>query len=76
MGANLQRASLYQANLFQCNLVGANLSDTNFCDVKLAGAILTGVKNLKPQQVSIAIGDRTTRLPDNVEIPIHWRQSS
>ncbi|MBD2346621.1 pentapeptide repeat-containing protein [Anabaena subtropica] len=76
MGANLQRASLYQANLSQANLVGANLSDTNFCDVKLAGAILTGVKNLKPQQLSMAFGDRTTRLPDNFEIPIHWRQSS
>lgn len=76
MGANLQRASFYQANLSEANLVGANLSGTNFCDVKLAGAILTGVKNLKPQQVSMAFGDRTTRLPDNFEIPIHWRQSS
>lgn len=76
MGANLQRASLYQANLSGANLVGANLANANFCDVKLAGANLTGVKNLNPQQISIAIGDRTTRLPDNFEIPIEWRESS
>jgi uncharacterized protein YjbI with pentapeptide repeats len=76
MGANLQRTTLYQANLSQANLVGANLANANFCDVKLAGAILTGVKNLKPQQISMAVGDRTTRLPNNFEIPIHWRQSS
>lgn len=76
MGSNLQRARLYQANLSQTNLVGANLANANFCDVKLTGAILTGVKNLKPQQISMAVGDRTTRLPDNFEIPIDWRQSS
>ena len=76
MGANLQRASLYQANLSGANLVGANLANANFCDVKLAGANLTGVKNLNPQQISIAVGDRTTRLPDNFEIPIQWRESS
>ncbi|BCL37589.1 pentapeptide repeat-containing protein [Nostoc sp. MS1] len=76
MGANLQRTSLYQANLSQVNLVGANLANANFCDVKLAGAILTGVKNLKSEQISLAFGDRSTRLPDSFEIPIHWRQSS
>ncbi|WP_066425744.1 pentapeptide repeat-containing protein [Anabaena sp. 4-3] len=76
MGANLQRVTLYEANLTQANLVGANLSDTNFCDVKLEGAILTGAKNLEAQQICLAVGDRTTRLPDNMEVPIHWEQSS
>jgi uncharacterized protein YjbI with pentapeptide repeats len=75
MGANLNRAVLYEANLSGANLIGANLYGTNLCDVKLEGAILTGVKNLDSQQIGMAVGDRTTRLPDDVEAPTHWRQS-
>jgi uncharacterized protein YjbI with pentapeptide repeats len=74
IGANLSRAILYEANLHSANLMGANLSGTNLCDVKLEGAILTGVKNLESQQITAALGDRTTRLPDYVEVPTHWRQ--
>lgn len=76
MGANLQRAILYETNLTDANLVGTNLSEASFYDVKLEGAILTGAKNLASQQISMAIGDRTTKLPDNIETPIHWGQSS
>ncbi|HIK03118.1 MAG TPA: pentapeptide repeat-containing protein [Trichormus sp. M33_DOE_039] len=76
MGANLEKANLYEANLTNANLVGANLSEADFYDVKLAGAILTGVKNLVSQQISLAVGDRTTKLPDHIEAPMHWRQSS
>ncbi|WP_341528766.1 pentapeptide repeat-containing protein [Nostoc sp. UHCC 0302] len=75
IGANLQRANLYQANLTRSNLMGANLFGTNLVDVKLEGAILTGVKNLESQQILVALGDRTTRLPDYMEAPTHWRQS-
>ncbi|WP_017652119.1 pentapeptide repeat-containing protein [Fortiea contorta] len=74
IGANLSRAILYEANLHEANLMGANLSGTNLSDVKLEGAILTGAKNLESQQITAALGDRTTRLPDNVEAPTHWRQ--
>lgn len=76
MGVNLQRATLYEANLSEANLVGANFYEANFYDVKLEGAILTGAKNLEPQQIVMALGDRATRLPDDLEAPIHWRQSS
>ncbi|MBW4616244.1 MAG: pentapeptide repeat-containing protein [Desmonostoc vinosum HA7617-LM4] len=75
IGANLQRAIFYQANLTKANLMGANLFGANLGDVKLEGAILTGAKNLESQQIRMALGDRTTRLPDDVEAPIHWRQS-
>lgn len=75
MGANLQRAILHEANLCEANLMGANLYGANLCDVKLEGAILTGAKNLDPQQIRRALGDRTTRLPDNLEVPMHWRQT-
>ncbi|MDF5708962.1 MAG: pentapeptide repeat-containing protein [Nostoc sp. S4] len=75
IGANLQRATFYQANLTQANLMGANFSQANLSDVKLEGTILTGAKNLELQQIKKAVGDRTTRLPDSMEPPTHWRQS-
>jgi len=76
IGANLQGANLYQANLTRTNLMGANLFGANLGDVKLEGAILTGAKNLESQQIQMALGDRTTRLPDYIEPPTNWRQSS
>lgn len=75
IGANLAGAILYEANLNEANLMGANLFGTNLSDVKLEGAVLTGVKNLELQQLTAALGDRTTRLPDHMEVPTHWRQS-
>ncbi|MDF2387247.1 pentapeptide repeat-containing protein [Nostoc ellipsosporum NOK] len=76
MGANLHRAVFYDADLSRANLIGANFSDANLRDVKLEGAVLTGAKNLELQQIKMALGDRTTRLPDYIEAPTHWRQSS
>ena len=75
MGSDLNQASLFQANLCETNLMGANLSNANLCDVKLEGAILTGAKNVELQQIRMALGDRTTRLPDYLEAPLNWRQS-
>ncbi|NMG09959.1 pentapeptide repeat-containing protein [Brasilonema sp. UFV-L1] len=76
MGTNLQMAILDEANLCGANLMGANLNMTNLSNVKLEGAILTGVKNLKPYQMTLAQGDVTTRLPENVESPADWTQIS
>jgi len=76
IGTNLQRAILHEANLCGANLMAANLYGANLCDVKLDGAILTGVKNLDPQQITMALGDRATRLPENVAAPTHWTQIS
>jgi uncharacterized protein YjbI with pentapeptide repeats len=55
--------------------MGANLEGANLIDVNLEGAILTGVKNLESKQITMAVGDRTTRLPDYIETPTHWRKS-
>lgn len=76
IGTNFQNAILHEANLCGANLMAANLHQANFCDVKLEGAILTGVKNLEPHQITMALGDRTTRLPENVDTPTHWTQIS
>ena len=76
LATNFQRAILQEANLCGANLMAANLQGANLCDVKLEGAILTGVKNLDYQQITMALGDRTTRMPDNVKAPTHWMQIS
>jgi len=74
MGANLHKATLDEANLCGANLMGTNMCGANLSEVQLSGAILTGVKNLELQQIKTALGDCTTRLPDYLEAPTHWRQ--
>ncbi|MBD2571168.1 pentapeptide repeat-containing protein [Anabaena lutea] len=76
MGANLSGAILDEADLSWANLMGANLSGAQLCDVNLTGAILTGAKNLESEQIIMTLGDHTTRLPDYIEPPASWRQSS
>jgi uncharacterized protein YjbI with pentapeptide repeats len=58
-GANLTEANLAQANLDGSNLKGANLQQTNLINADLRNAI-----GLTRQQLSYAICDETTQLPD------------
>ncbi|MHC5934532.1 pentapeptide repeat-containing protein [Nostoc sp.] len=74
-GAKLQQANLYKANLQGSFLPGANLHLANLVEANLQGANLSGAKNLEQHQIERAIGDRTTRLADYIEVPTHWRQS-
>ncbi|RAM51399.1 MAG: low-complexity protein [Hapalosiphonaceae cyanobacterium JJU2] len=75
MGTNLQKAIFHEANLCDANLMGVDFFGTNLCDVKLLGATLTGAKNLQSHQIRFAVGDRTTILPDYLELPTHWMRS-
>ena len=61
-GANLTEANLEQANLEGSNLKGANLQQTNLINADLRQAI-----GLTRQQLSQAICDETTQLPDYLE---------
>ncbi|BAY07681.1 pentapeptide repeat-containing protein [Calothrix sp. NIES-2098] len=84
--SNLQEAQLYQAelqnvNLSEAKLLCANLGEANLLEAfldrsDLKGANFQGAKNLTSQQIERANGNRTTRLPDYVEAPTHWRQPS
>jgi Pentapeptide repeats (8 copies) len=58
-GANLSEANLEQANLEGSNLKGANLQQTNLINADLRKAV-----GLTRQQLSQAICDETTQLPD------------
>lgn len=75
MGANLQQAIFHEANLCGTNLMGANFFSTTLDNVKLQGANLTGAKNLRSQQIQFAVGDRTTVLPEDIEVPANWMRS-
>lgn len=72
--ANLQEANLYEANLQQANLSGTNLEGVIFQKANLCGANLSRSENVEAEQLELATGDRTTILPEYLEIPQHWQQ--
>lgn len=62
--ANLEGANLEEANLEAANLEGSNLKDANLKQANLINADLRSAIGLTPQQISSAIVNETTRLPD------------
>jgi uncharacterized protein YjbI with pentapeptide repeats len=65
--ANLEGANLTEANLEQANLDGSNLKGANLQQTNLVNADLRNVVGLTRQQLSHAICDETTQLPDYLE---------
>ena len=66
-GATLTFADLSDADLSEADLVGADLNCTN-----LTGANLSGAEGLTQEQIQEAIGNQTTKLPDNLQRPEAW----
>lgn len=66
--ANLEGANLTEANLEQANLEGSNLKGANLQQTNLINADLRKVVGLTRQQLSKAICDDTTQLPDYLEL--------
>jgi Pentapeptide repeats (8 copies) len=66
--ANLEGANLTEANLEQANLEGSNLKGANLHQTNLINADLRKVIGLTRQQLSKAICDDTTQLPDYLEL--------
>jgi Pentapeptide repeats (8 copies) len=62
--ANLEGANLSEANLEGANLEGANLQGANLHQANLINADLRQAVGLTRQQLSLAICDETTQLPD------------
>jgi Pentapeptide repeats (8 copies) len=62
--ANLEGANLTEANLEQANLEGSNLKGANLHQTNLINADLRKVVGLTRHQLSKAICDETTQLPD------------
>jgi hypothetical protein len=65
--ANLEGANLTEANLELANLEGSNLKGANLQQTNLINADLRKVIGLTRQQLSKAICDETTQLPDYIE---------
>ncbi|MFJ8812387.1 pentapeptide repeat-containing protein [Amycolatopsis thermoflava] len=71
--ANLRGAYLIGADLRRADLRQADLIGADFRGADLAGADLTGSLFLTQAQVNAAQGDGTTRLPEGLDRPAHWR---
>jgi hypothetical protein len=69
-GANLTRANLWEANLTRAKLWNANLTDANLDGAVLRGVDLTDVSGLTQGQLSGACGDKDTKLPADLTIPL------
>ena len=65
--ADLEGANLAGADATNASFRGANLKDANLKGAILRGADLRDVANLTWEQLSEAIIDQTTKLPDYLE---------
>ena len=66
--ANLERANLSGADFSHATLRSSDFKDANLDGTILKGADLTDAKNLTPSQLSRAILDKTTKLPENLSM--------
>ncbi len=69
-GANFARADLTNANLVGAYLEGANFSGANLSGVILSGAELSTARGLTQAQLDKTCGDKATRLPSGLRIPV------
>ena len=77
-GRDLSRADLSTASLIGADLRGAGLQVADLLAADLRGAVLdgadlSGALYLTRTQVGSARGSATTRLPDGLPRPAHWR---
>ena len=76
-GAILGESRLQRAILWEAQLQGAILIEAKLQGARLAGAYLHQVDlseaiGLTSEQLAMALGDDTTKLPPGVERPSHW----
>ncbi|MFI2238042.1 pentapeptide repeat-containing protein [Streptomyces chrestomyceticus] len=72
-GANLRGAYLIAADLKGADLRTADLIGVDFRDANLSGADLTGSIFLTQAQLNAAKGDASTKLPEALSRPAHWK---
>ena len=73
-GANLREADLTSAVLSEADLNGADLTDAELTDAYLHGADLRNTVNLTCDQLEMAYLDKTTKLPDSIQLT--WTSDS
>ena len=70
-GADLGVANLMGAYLMNANLGGADLIGTNLVGANLKGANLEGANYLDQKQLDKTSGDKRTKLPPGLTVPIY-----
>ncbi len=73
-GTNLAGANLQNTNLSGAAMFGATLDGTNLLNANLSNAVLTDVnlsdaENLTAEQVTAALTNAGTKLPDGIDVP-------
>lgn len=71
-GANLRGALLITADLRGADLSGADLIGADLRDADIRGANLKKSLFLTQDQINVAKGDGSTKLPDSLICPRHW----
>ncbi len=74
-GADLRGALLIGADLRGADLRDADLIGADLRAADLRGADLTGALFLTRGQLQSAVGDASTRIPDRLARPAHWRSA-
>jgi len=72
-GASLRGVLLIAADLREADLRTVDFIGTDLRDADLSGANLMGSIFLTQAQVNAAKGDRNTKLPSSLSIPLHWK---
>lgn len=72
-GQSLRGACLIQSNLEACNLSYVDVLGVDFRDANIKNANLKQALFLNQRQVNVAIGNKDTILPKNLEIPDFWK---
>ncbi|MDN4610013.1 pentapeptide repeat-containing protein [Arthrobacter burdickii] len=75
-GANLRGAYLIAADLRDCDLSGADLLGADLRDARFEGADLSKALYLTQAQLNAAQGNTSTRLPADLDSPLHWSNNS
>jgi len=76
-GCNLRHAKIDRADLFDADLSSADLREASMCScflvhADLRGADLSTAHGLTLAQITRALGDDNTRLPDDLPRPSSW----
>lgn len=80
-GSDLRHARIDGADLFSADLSGADLRDASLSATflkraNLCGADLSTAHGLTQSQIAEALGDRETRLPEDLPRPESWKNGS
>jgi len=75
-GTKLTKADLRKAILEEACLGEVDLAEADLRGANLSGADLSNAVNLTQEQVEKSLGDQTTMLPDKLEHPGSWVQST